>query len=146
MPNSPKVLLQWPNDDDLHDYLIGTLRLPNADAIVRKVTLEGPVTFSNGTRQLAYAKGSYYLYQLEPEPDYGTGKRLEAAALQARWQAMAPNIKVECSLAATGYRLAIHEWERGGVAGITIVLNTTKLKGNRQVAQAIAEVDRVFKE
>jgi hypothetical protein len=137
-----KELKHWPTDDDLREYLITTLHLPNADTIVQKVTLEGPITFAKGTRQLAYKAGKYYLYELEPEPDFGAGKALDTKALQARWQAQAPRAIVTVEATTYGCAIGIDEWERGNKIGLNIRLNIKQLRTAKQVREAIAYIDK----
>jgi hypothetical protein len=147
-----KPLKQFDDEDSFREYLATTLKLPNADAIVRKLTLEmAPgqgIEFAKGTRRLRYSAGSFYLEAgtappLVPLKDIGVGKHINIKALEERWQRMAPGLKITAKLDATmDITLSIYEYEKAGVAGIHVKLNPTRLLGPKQVEERVREVDK----
>lgn len=139
-----KVNQKWNSDDDFRAYLVGTLKLPNADAVLGKV-LAAPVEFAKGTKRLRYAENAFYL-ESRPEPvldDVGTGKHIDVKAIQEHLQRRAINAKISVKLDKNMQTaVSIKEWEIGGKIGFDIKLNPTKLRGPAQVRERLAWIEK----
>lgn len=153
MADNWKQLKHFSDDDDFRAYLTGDLKLPNADAIIQKLTLgpvQGGIEFAKGTRRLRYAEGAFYLEACAapaaPVADLGVGKHINIKSLEERWQHMAPNIKVTAKLDAhMEVAISYREYEEKGVCGIHVRLNPTKLKGPKQVEERVRWIDNEIK-
>ena len=135
---------QWTDDDQLDGWL-KLQGLDNSQAIIAKV-IEGPVVYANGTRRLWYEKGKFYLdHYFEERTDYGVGKQLDIKALEKRFSNLYPTaeIKVRLNKHPNASALSIAEGTKASKAYTYLIqFNPAKLKGQKQVAQRIAEVEK----
>ena len=129
----------WNDMDDFSDWL-QQHNMKNSDAIIAKLTLEGPIALAGGAKRLRYEHNNFYLeHSVESEPDFGAGKQIDTEAIRKLLTKEASNFKMTVKLdRKMDIGLSIRESDNEqGDFRYDVRLNPTRLRGPKQVKEAV---------